>query len=233
MSIERLRALEKDLRDDAEDRHRIATKFPPGTMNRTLGEFGAALLTSMADKLSALIAELGQEVGAVACRGYAKLGIGAYLIEHSAESEPAALMLCIASDEEKAGRTVGDLKTFEGERQPIPAEKMTIRIDFANVAGLDALEQQLRLLREVHFPTSPAHTSEARDAATAVVDAVKAIKSNPHVFLGDLVYEVREREGHGWDGQWCKQWGDAVDALDKALSDYDAAMRQEAGDGND
>ena len=41
-------------------------------------------------------------------------------------------------------------------------------------------------------------------------EALLAITSNPHVSLGDLVYEVREREGEGWEGKYVKQWGEAV-----------------------
>lgn len=83
-------------------------------------------------------------------RGYALLGIGAYLINHTAAHEPAELCVSIATEEEKAGRVVGDLR----DNVPgalIQPEVIAVRIGFDNVAGLDALEQQLRLLREEHF----------------------------------------------------------------------------------
>lgn len=51
-----------------------------------------------------------------------------------------------------------------------------------------------------------------------LIEAAKAIKANPHVDLGDLVYQVREREGEGWDGASVKQWSDAVQAFDAALA---------------
>lgn len=57
--------------------------------------------------------------------------------------------------------------------------------------------------------------------ATAT-EALRALMSNPHLILGDLVYEVYEREGEGWEGPAVKQWKEAVngaravlDALDK------------------
>lgn len=42
---------------------------------------------------------------------------------------------------------------------------------------------------------------------------LKALMSNPHISLGDLVYEVRGREGMGWDGPAVKQWSDAATAV--------------------
>lgn len=84
-------------------------------------------------------------------RGYAHLGIGAYLINHSAAPEPAELIISVATEEEKAGRVVGDERANPngGAIQP---EVMAVRLRFENAAGLDALEQQLRYLRAEHFP---------------------------------------------------------------------------------
>lgn len=41
-----------------------------------------------------------------------------------------------------------------------------------------------------------------------------ALSSNPHISLVDQVYEVREREGEGWEGPSVKAWGAACAALD-------------------
>lgn len=86
-------------------------------------------------------------------RGYARLGIGAYLLNCTPAGEPAELVISLATEEEKAGRVVGDLRV-NPDPQPIQPEVMAVRLRFENVAGLDALEQQLRLLREEHFPGS-------------------------------------------------------------------------------
>jgi hypothetical protein len=85
-------------------------------------------------------------------RGFAALGTGQYVINHSADL-PAELIISIATEAEKAGRTVGDERDNPpgGMLQP---DVMAIRIEFTTVAGLDALENQLRYLREVHFPES-------------------------------------------------------------------------------
>lgn len=94
-----------------------------------------------------------QEVGGVMVpdyRGYANLGTGQYLLNISGADEPPELIISIASDEEKAGRTVGDLR----DNQPgtvIQPEQMAVRLRFASEAGLAALEQQLRILREERF----------------------------------------------------------------------------------
>lgn len=41
-------------------------------------------------------------------------------------------------------------------------------------------------------------------------EALEALLNNPHLNLGDLVYQVREREGLGWDGPAVKAWSEAV-----------------------
>lgn len=82
-------------------------------------------------------------------RGYAKLGSGGYFLYHSGKGEPAELVIVPATDSDREGRTVGDL-SYDGPDE-IPAEHMAVRLRFDNVAGLDALEQQLRLLRDEHF----------------------------------------------------------------------------------
>ena len=82
-------------------------------------------------------------------RGYANLGTGAYLLLHSHADDDAELCIVPASESEKQGREVGDLSQDGPEE--VSADRMAVRIRFENVAGLDALEQQLRLLRKVHF----------------------------------------------------------------------------------
>ena len=40
-----------------------------------------------------------------------------------------------------------------------------------------------------------------------------ALSSNPHISLVDQIYEVREREGEGWEDPSVKSWGAACAAL--------------------
>ena len=86
-------------------------------------------------------------------RGFADLGLGRYRLFHSRAGVEAELCIVPATHEEVAGRVVGDLR--DDGPDEIPAELMAVRLRFENVAGLDALEQQLRLLRETHFLTPP------------------------------------------------------------------------------
>ena len=83
-------------------------------------------------------------------RGYARLGIGAYVINHTAD-KPAELIISMATDQEKAGRVVGDNRENPAGHMLQP-EAMAVRLCFENVAGLNALEYQLAVLRDVHFP---------------------------------------------------------------------------------
>ncbi len=49
------------------------------------------------------------------------------------------------------------------------------------------------------------------------IAALRALTTNPHLSLGDLVYTVREHELEGWDGPAVKAWSDAVIAADAVL----------------
>lgn len=55
-------------------------------------------------------------------------------------------------------------------------------------------------------------------AAPDLLEALKALTSNPHVDLGGLVYKVRDSEGEGWDGPQVKHWSDAVQAARAAIA---------------
>lgn len=87
-------------------------------------------------------------------RGYAHLGTGQYVINHSRAGEPAELVISVATEEEKAGRAVGDSRDNAPDALLQP-EAMAVRLRFSTVAGLDALENQLALVRSVHFAAAP------------------------------------------------------------------------------
>jgi len=86
-------------------------------------------------------------------RGFAKMGAGLYSLCHTAKPDPAELLIVIATDEERATREVGGL--YHDESKQIEPDEICVRLEFVNKAGLDALEQQLRLLRKEHFAASP------------------------------------------------------------------------------
>ena len=68
-------------------------------------------------------------------------------------------------------------------------------------------------------PTDPAEKfMRLRNAAPDLLAALKALTTNPHINLGDLVYKVRESEGEGWDGPQVKAWSDAVQSAASAIT---------------
>lgn len=54
-------------------------------------------------------------------------------------------------------------------------------------------------------------------AAPELLDALKMLLSNDHICLEDLVYNIRESEGKGWDGPSVIEWGKAVHLAKAAI----------------
>lgn len=54
-------------------------------------------------------------------------------------------------------------------------------------------------------------------AGPRLLAALHALTTAKYVSLGDLVYDVREREGLGWDGPAVKAWSDAVTEANAAI----------------
>jgi hypothetical protein len=122
-------------------------------------------------------------------RGYANLGTGQYLLNHSADA-PAELIISIATEADKVGRSVGD----EHENAPdtvIPVEALAVRIRFSTVAGLDGLEKHLHYVRAVHFPGTPA-TALLADVAEGCTPAdARVLREANHA----LAIEVQQLRG--------------------------------------
>lgn len=49
--------------------------------------------------------------------------------------------------------------------------------------------------------------------------ALKAVSSNEHVDLGDLVYYVKDRELKGWEGPAVTQWSKTVELVKEAIKE--------------
>lgn len=98
-------------------------------------------------------------------KGYALLGTGRYLLDNSdapADADLGAeLIISLASEADRSGgRKIGERR--DAGPRTIQPEDMVIRIGFANERGLYALEDQLWLLRQEHFPgTLPAPQQES------------------------------------------------------------------------
>lgn len=84
-------------------------------------------------------------------RGYALMGSGNYMLDcaKGANGYPA-LIVSLATEEQKKGRVVGDTRKNEPGRM-IQPEDMVVYLEFKSLAGLAALEQQLSFLREEQF----------------------------------------------------------------------------------
>ena len=57
---------------------------------------------------------------------------------------------------------------------------------------------------------------------TQAIEIIRALTGNAHINLGDLVYNVREREGLGWEGPSVVGWGAAVKAAEDFLAQVDS-----------
>ncbi|MDZ4049265.1 MAG: hypothetical protein U1D54_03875 [Limnobacter sp.] len=94
------------------------------------------------------------------CRGYALLGSGNYLLNHSDDFHPelgAELIITLASNKDKEGnRQIGETRYNPNHRQPIQPEDMVVRIGFLNERGLFALENRLAEIRKQFFADHPA-----------------------------------------------------------------------------
>lgn len=54
-------------------------------------------------------------------------------------------------------------------------------------------------------------------AAPELQEALKGLMENPSIALEDKIYDVRDREGKGWDGPDVIAWGKAIDQAAKLL----------------
>ena len=93
-----------------------------------------------------------------AWRGYALLGSGNYVINHSRDFDNdlgAELIITFATEADRAGnRQIGESRMNPTDVPPIQAKDMVIRIGFLSERGLFALEEQLQFIRDTHFSES-------------------------------------------------------------------------------
>lgn len=103
---------------------------------------------------------MGQGEPVKQCRGYALLGTGNYLLNHSDDFHPelgVELIITLATAKDKEGnRQIGETRDNPHHRQPIQPEDMVVRIGFLNERGLFALEKQLAEIRKQFFADRPA-----------------------------------------------------------------------------
>ena len=55
-------------------------------------------------------------------------------------------------------------------------------------------------------------------SAPDLLEALEALFANQHVHPTDFIYDVREREGLGWEGPSVTQWSDAIAKAKAAIA---------------
>lgn len=112
-------------------------------------------------------------------RGYALLGSGKYMLNHSDDFHPelgAELIITLATEKDKEGnRQIGETRDNPDHRQPIQPEDMVVRIGFLNERGLFALENQLAEIRKQFFADDKSPDS-AHQPAEVVRELTKAVQ---------------------------------------------------------
>lgn len=64
----------------------------------------------------------------------------------------------------------------------------------------------------------PTALSMVIDENKRLREALKAIMTNPSIDLGDMIYNVKDREGKGWEGPDVTAWGKALIESRKLLN---------------
>jgi len=147
-------------------------------------------------------------------KGYALLGTGHYVINHTADFDEklgAELLITMATEEDKSGnRQIGESRDVTDPKL-IESDQMVIRIGFLNERGLFALEDQLRHIRQIHF-TSP----QAPQAEPPVCQRCKGSGEREYMtnHLGPDDYEVTGLcDECGGSGEQAPQADHSEDAL--------------------
>lgn len=130
--------------------------LPPMQQCLACGGWYATTVGHQCDATTIAAAPPAPEPVIPAYRGYAALGTGQYVINHSAAGYPAELVITLATEADKAGRQIGESRDNQPDAPLIQADEMVIRIAFTSERGLFALEDQLAWIRRVHFPCPPA-----------------------------------------------------------------------------
>src|SRR5262245_57311172 len=83
--------------------------------------------------------------------------------------------------------------------------------------ALEAAEAWRDKYREDNWEVA-IYVKDKLQAARRMAKALEALQSNPHLHLGDLVYNVRDSEMKGWEGPAVTQWSNAVELAKAALA---------------
>jgi hypothetical protein len=105
----------------------------------------------------------------------------------------------------KAKHTRGPWKVFE------PTRERPSRISVSTESGLvDIYDAPLTRETEAN--------ARLIAAAPDLLEALEALMDHPHAHLEDHIYEIREREGEGWEGEAVKSWGATIVKVKAAIA---------------
>lgn len=102
-------------------------------------------------------------------KGYALFGTGQYVLNHTpGPADPelgAEIVVTLATDKDRAGgRKIGESRDTDPDAPPIQPRDMVIRMGFLCPEAIDALEDQLIMLRRENFPETKPLAQRAVEA---------------------------------------------------------------------
>lgn len=106
--------------------------------------------------------------------------------------------------ETRTGRVCNDINNLSEQRF------LTNRLSWAFDAGRNCVWDQ--------FIEMKAERNALQDENKRLRDALKALMTNPSIDLGDMIYNVKDREGKGWEGPDVTAWGKALIEARKLLN---------------
>ena len=113
------------------------------------------------------------------------------------------------SEEKKLNPTFGVYYSVRVDRPDGAGGYQRLSFETSNQLFTEALDAY------IETKLTPRELAEQRAELLAILTA---LSTNPCINLGDLAYEIREREGKGWDGPAVAAWSDAVQRAKAAIA---------------
>lgn len=159
-------------------------------------------------------------------RGYAHLGTGQYVLNTTDKPDPAEVIISIATEADKAGRTIGERRDNPAH-SVIQPEEMCVRIRFENERGLFALEDQLADIRKQYFSDAEQPKAQAAEPVGKVLDFASngnfLVEFSKRLPAGTMLYTTPPQ--HQAEMEALRKANiDCVNHFDALMEDYDKAQ---------